>query len=130
MFFQSEFAIQLQIQRMIGSHLQQRMQTIHHHSHQQPIRPTSALWSSCLWSSSHVLMWPYPIAFVCHLSSSITFTRPSRSLCPESEDYYGSDTSLCNHWPCALEPTPYFDAAKLKSLRLKKEHTNKSKNLH
>src|SRR6218665_4028618 len=25
-----------------------------------------------------------------------------------SEDFYGSDTSLCNHWPFALEPTPSF----------------------
>src|SRR6218665_260615 len=25
------------------------------------------------------------------------------------EDFYGSDTSLCNHWPCALEPTLSFD---------------------
>src|SRR6218665_4027601 len=33
-----------------------------------------------------------------------------RSLCPVSEDFYGSDTSLCNHWPFALEPTPSFYA--------------------
>jgi len=26
-----------------------------------------------------------------------------------SEDLYGSDMSLCNHWPCALEPTPSFN---------------------
>src|SRR6218665_1195637 len=30
-------------------------------------------------------------------------------LCPASEEFYGSDTSLCNHWPCALEPTHSFD---------------------
>jgi len=26
------------------------------------------------WSSSQVFMWPYPLAFLCHLSSSATFT--------------------------------------------------------
>src|SRR6218665_1484613 len=29
------------------------------------------------------------------------------------EDLYGSDTSLCNHWPFALEPTPSFYAIHL-----------------
>src|SRR6218665_112516 len=24
------------------------------------------------------------------------------------QHFYGSDTSLCNHWPFALEPTPSF----------------------
>src|SRR6218665_576354 len=24
-------------------------------------------------------------------------------------DFYGSDSSLCNHWPFALEQTPSFD---------------------
>ena len=36
-------------------------------------------------------------------------TWPSRSLCFASEDFYGSGTNLCNHWPFALEPTPSFD---------------------
>ena len=46
--------------------------------------------------------------FMCHLSSSATLNWPWWSLCPASEDYYGSDTSFCNHWPFALEPTPSF----------------------
>src|SRR6218665_1811252 len=47
------------------------------------------------------------------LNPSAISLRPLRSLdrhdlCPASEDFYGSDTSLCNHWPFALEPTPSF----------------------
>ena len=59
-------------------------------------------------SSSQVFTWPYSPAFLCHLSSSAALTWPSWSLCLASEDFYGSDTSLCNHWPFALEPTPSF----------------------
>ena len=62
-----------------------------------------------IWSSSQVFTWPYSPAFLCHLSPSATPTWPSCSLCPTSEDYYGSDMSLCNHWPYALEPIPSFD---------------------
>ena len=48
------------------------------------------------------------LAFLCHLSSFTTPIWPSWSLCPASEDFHGSDTSLCNYWPFALEPTPSF----------------------
>ena len=72
------------------------------------------VWQSCIfwtnaanWSSSQVFTWPYSPAFLCHLSSFATLTWPSWSLCPASEDFYGSDMSLCN-WPFALEPTPSF----------------------
>jgi len=47
---------------------------------------------------------PLPPFFVryAHLTAMIS--------CPTSEDFYGSDTSLCNHWPFALKPTPSFYA--------------------
>jgi len=57
---------------------------------------------------SQVCAWPYPLVFLCPLSSSATLTWSSWSLCPASEDFYGSDTSLCNHWPCTLEPSVSF----------------------
>jgi len=60
------------------------------------------------WSNSKIFTWPYPLAFLCHLSSSATLTWPPWFLCPTSEDFYGSDTGLCNHWAFALEPTPSF----------------------
>ena len=60
------------------------------------------------WSNSRIFTWPYPLAFLCHLSSSATLTWPSWSLCPANKDFYGSDMSLCNHWSFALEPTPSF----------------------
>jgi len=44
---------------------------------------------------------------IAHLTI-MTLTWPAWSLCPSSEDFYGSDTSFCNHWPFALEPTPSF----------------------
>jgi len=37
-------------------------------------------------------------------------TWTSWPLCPASEDFCGSGTSICNRWPCALEPTPSFYA--------------------
>ena len=64
--------------------------------------------SHIYWSSSQVFTWPHPLAFLCHLSSSATLTWPPRSLCPASEDFYGLDTSLCNHWPFALDLAPSF----------------------
>ena len=60
------------------------------------------------WLSSQVFTWPYPLAFLCHLSSSATLTWQLWSFCPASENFYGSDTGLRNYWPCALEPTPSF----------------------
>ena len=57
---------------------------------------------------SQVCAWPCPLVFLCPLSSSATLTWSSWSLCPASEDFYGSDTSLCNHWPCTLEPSVSF----------------------
>ena len=46
-------------------------------------------------------------------SSSAKPSWPSWSLCPTSEDFCGSDMSLCNYWPCTLEPTPSFDMTHL-----------------
>ena len=58
------------------------------------------------WSSSQIFTRSYPPAFqVCHLSSFAAFTWPPWSLCPAGED----NTSLYNHWPCTLEPTPFFE---------------------
>ena len=67
------------------------------------------------WASSQVFTWPYLLAFLCHLSSYTMLTWPSWSLCPTSEEFYGSDTSLCNHWPYTLKP-PYFNTLLLINL--------------
>src|SRR6218665_986916 len=47
---------------------------------------------------------------VCFIHSTYIYIYIPYGLCPASEDFYGSDTSLCNHWPFALEPTPSFYA--------------------
>src|SRR6218665_884883 len=58
----------------------------------------------------------YVILFACLPLSSL-FVRYAHltvmSLCPASEDFYGSGTSLCNHRPFALEPTAPFYAIQL-----------------
>lgn len=52
------------------------------------------------WSGYQVFVWPYPLALLGHLFSFDTFTWPEWSICPASEDFCGSATSLCNNcWP-------------------------------
>src|SRR6218665_2585847 len=46
--------------------------------------------------------------FLLCLHTTMLFISILINLCPASENFYGSDTSLCNHWPFALEPTASF----------------------
>ena len=76
----------------------------------------SKRWEKEGWRwNSRIIKPPHSMAYCCSSVNSwkaicYSYTWPSWSLCPASEDFYGSDTSLCNHWPFALEPTPSFYA--------------------
>ena len=46
-------------------------------------------------------------ATVCCFTLLSLSQRPIQSRA--SEDFFGSDTNLCNHWPSTLEHTSFFD---------------------
>src|SRR6218665_3533715 len=61
---------------------------------------------------SHIGQAPRYLRDLIRLPSSAISLCPLRSLdrhdlfVSASDDFYGSDTSLCNRWPFPLEPTP------------------------
>jgi len=72
----------------------------------------SICWSFCYLCSSDkdfiiLVLWSN---IMLSLLWVLLHESPSWNLCPASEDFCGSDTGFRNHWPCALEPTPSFDA--------------------
>ena len=77
------------------------------HLHWLPLIVRIQLKVLTLTYHSHIGQAPTYLRDLIRLPSSSISLRPLRSL--QRHDFYGSDTSLCYHWPYALEPTSLFD---------------------
>jgi len=85
------------------------------HLHWLPLIALTQLKILTLIYRSQIDQSPKYFRDLIRMPSSAISLRPLRSLdrhdlCPAREDFHDSDTSLCNHWPLALEPTPSFYA--------------------